>query len=208
MLIILARGDFKNKSATTADSGRTADPVGKVYSVLSGGYYVDPLRVVTHPSFSQVSGEGIYEYFANPDDTYNFALAPVRRIDTTIHKTLVGSVLVRQAEDLSDVVITEVWRGGDKLSTLATMYHTLYNFWMTPPDIGEYVTWEPKDMSNETYQIEIIDVQLGGQEANYRELGATIDDRTGAYLTQTLTFKFKLARVETLSMGTITLAGI
>jgi hypothetical protein len=203
--------DHDDPGSMVVDNGINFDSAGTIYMVYNetSMAYEDPLRVMTHPSFAEESGVGIYTYDSNPDETHNFHIVPARRVETIVQKTISSSILVRQPENDEDVIVTEIWTGGgNKLSILADQYRTFYNFWVTIPEVGEYIVWEPKDITTDTYQIEIVDVQLGGTETNYFERRATIGSREGAYVTQTLSVKFKIVRSETLPTGSITLAGL
>lgn len=206
----LARGDTRHRGTIAGDLGRHVDPAGKVYSILnSEGYLVDPQRVLTHPGFDQVEGQGIYTYPYNPDDTLNFVLAPARQLETTIQRTLAGSILVQQVQDDTDIVVTEIWRGGgDKLSTVAEMFRAFYEFSLRTPAIGEALTWEPRDLSEDSYQVQIVSVQLGSGDLQYREIREDLSTRDGAYLTETLTLKLKLVGGYKPPQSVVTLAGI
>jgi hypothetical protein len=204
-----AFGDPKNLTAMTADQGIVVDLAGTVYMETSEeGYPVDPLRRLTHPAFAAVEGEGIFTYLANPAQTLNFHGSPMRRMETSVLKTIGGTILVRHPEVEDDVIISEVWPGGgDTVSMPAEQFLTLYNFMNTLPAIGEYLTWEPREVSSDSYQVELVDLTIGGTEALYRELRDDFTTRDGAYVTETVTLKFKVAKAATMPSGVITLAG-
>jgi hypothetical protein len=164
----------------------------------------DLLRIITHPSFSQTEGVGIYTYPQNPHNTLNFHTAPLKRIDSVVHKTIGGSVIVKRAEENHDVVISEIWRGEDG-SMLAAQFLKFWDFLQTEPPIGEYLTWAPRDLTTEVYSIELLDI--GGPDFDFNELRVDTTTRTGAYLRDTVVLKFKIARTITLPTGVITLAG-
>lgn len=207
----LARTNTRYKANLTVDAGIHQEPVWMVFQILNEeGHYVDPPRIMTHPSFVQEEGQGIYTYPYNPDDTFNFALAPTRKVDSVVHKTISSSIVVQQPEVEEDVVITEVWRGGQgRASTLAEMFRTLYDYWITIPEPGEYCTWAPADLSVDTFDIILLDVSLGDtQDIKYRELRVAQSTRDGAYLTETLTVRFKIAKPIGSPQSVITLSGI
>lgn len=206
----LARGSWKSSAITMAGFGLHAIPTGVPTMILNDeGNYVDVMRRITHPSFAAIEGEGIYTYECNPDETSNFHTAPARKVDTTVLKTISGSVLIRQIEQDEDVVITETWTGGGgKLSLPVDMFKTFWNFYVTVPDPDSYVTWEPRDISTTSFQVEIVDVSLGGVDMRYFERRPLLNSNVGAYVTETLTVKYKIVRPEALPTGAITLAGI
>jgi hypothetical protein len=173
------------------------------------GFLVDQSRIMTHPTLGSVeyvddNGESI-----NPDITRRFILAPAKRIDTTVTKTIGSSVIVQQPEFDEDVVITEIWTAtGSKLSILAALFRSLHNFWVTLPPIGEFLTWEPRDISVESYGVNIIDVTLPTSDLQYREIPSTRGQQAGAYLAEQFTLKFKIVAEEIAPKGSVSLVGL
>lgn len=208
ILYVLARGSTKYPNQTPA--GFHQDAGSLVVPILNAeGHLVDPQRVLTHPSFAAVEGQGIFTYDFNPDITRNFAISPTTKVDTTVQKTLGSSIIVQQPQFLEDIVITEVWTGGGKkLSTLASMFRTFHTFWINVPDPGEYLVWEPKDLSVESYGVRMVNVQLGGVDIQYREIPTTYGQSDGAYLNEQLTVQFKIVAEEIAPLGTVTLEGL
>jgi hypothetical protein len=208
---VLVRGDTKHANNLIADNGRNIDPAELILPILNAqGNYVDPQRVLSHPSFSQVEGQGILTYTYNPDETFNFILAPARGVDTAIHRTITGSIIVQQPQFDEDVIIAEVWTGTlGKLSILAEMFRTFHTYWLTIPDPGEYLTWTPADLSNESYSVEIVNVQLGDPNViKYREVREFLDSRVDALLNETMTLSMKIVSQEVAPQGQVTLEGL
>lgn len=209
MLRLLARGNSKNKAWQTIDSGRHMDLAGRIYRIASGEYFVDPQRVLKHPAFAQVEGEGIYTYPFNPDETLNFIYAPARRVETQVVRTITSSVSIRFKESDEDIIVQEIWTGGGtKLSALASMYRTFYNFWLTDLPVGENLTWQPSDLSTETYGVEIVGLELGGVDIQYREWRERKSSTENSLLDKQLTLKLKIARDSLRPKATVTLSGV
>ena len=172
------------------------------------GILVDRMRRITHPSFAATDGEGIYTYLCNPAETLNFVLTPTQKVDTVLHKTLGGTVIVRQAEVEDDVIITETWTGGSgRLSMPAAMFQKLWDFYTTIPAIGQYVQWEPRDVNDVAYDVEIVDLTLGGPDVNYFEFRPNLNSSTDAYLGQNVTLRLKIVKTQAIPTGAITLVG-
>jgi hypothetical protein len=207
--VALARGDTKHVAVISGDAGRHVEAAGWTTPTLNAeGYLEDPLRILTHPGFEQEDGAGIYTYDFNPDFTLNFARGPIKKVDAAIQRTLSSSVLIQQPQLDEDVVITEVWTGGDKLSTLSDMYLTFLEFWNTIPALGETLTWEPRDLSEESFAVQIVNVQLGGlADHRFDEARAVLSTTEGAYQKETLTLVLKIVRESKPPKGVITLAG-
>lgn len=207
--VALARGDTSHRYTISGDLGRSVSPAGWVPVVLNEEEYLeDPLRILIHPSFPQEDGQGIYTYSSNPDITRNFALGPVRKVDATPVRTLSSNILVQQPQVDEDIVITEIWTGEDKLSTLASMARTFLEFWQKIPEIGENLIWQPRDLSEESFGVQIIRVDLGGSgDWEYQEVRENLSTREGAYLARTLTIQYKLIREVRPPKGVISLAG-
>ena len=151
----LARAYNNDPYITTADAGRAWHPFGTIVPYLNAeGNLVDPARVMTHPT------EGSYTYPFNPDLTRNFVHAPAGKIDSSVQRTISSNVLIQVPQVDEDIILTEVWFGGERrLSTLASMFRTFYKFWTTIPAVGETIGWEPLDITTDRYAVHIVDVQ-------------------------------------------------
>lgn len=168
----------------------------------------DALRVISHPSFPQVEGQGIYTYPVNPDITRNFIYHPVTKVDGVVQRTLSSNVFIMQPQLDEDVIITEIWLGDDrKISTFAEMARVFQQYWTTIPDPGEALGWEPRDVTSDRFKIQIVRVQLGGIDFEYKEVRAHITRNQDAMLNRQLTLQFKLAKVVKPPLPSITLSG-
>lgn len=160
-----------------------------------GDIYVDPLRVLSHPSFTQVQGQGVYTYPVNPDITRNFIYHPTAKVDGVIQRTLSSNVYVARAQVDEDIVITEIWLGGNRvLSTLSEMARLFHSYWTTIPATGDSVAWEPRDRTSDRFLVQILRVQLGGLDMEYKEVRDHVQQYQGSYLDRQLTLQFKLTR--------------
>ena len=197
--VTLAKGDTKHDH----------DPVA-LGVVNAKGFLVDPPRTLTHPTLGiltyedPVSGEHM-----NPDVTRNFVLAPAQKVDTTIQRTLGSSLVVQSLQFNEDVIISEIWTGSSsKLSILAELFRSFYSFWLEVPAVGEFLTWQPADLTVESYGVLMVNVALGGVDLEYREHREELATRDGAYLSQTLTVQFKIVEESIAPAGAATLVGL
>lgn len=160
-----------------------------------GDILVDPLRVMSHPGFTQREGQGIFTYPSNPDIMRNFIYHPAVKVDGVIQRTLSSNVFIQVPQLDEDIVITEIWLGGDRtLSTFSTMFRTLYAYWTTLPPLGESLGWEPRDVTSDRFLIQIVRVQLGGLDFEYKEVREHARRNQSTMLDRQLTLQFKLSR--------------
>ena len=208
----LGRAYHNNTQASGCDGGRCQLPMGVLVKHLhaTSRHIIDGLRLIYHPAFREVENEGFYQYAYNPDVTYNFIYHPTNRVDSSPQQTVTSNVVVRNERPWEDTTITEIWLGGgNQLSTLNEMFFVFYEYWNTSTGVGEHIGWCPFDLTSDRFLVDIISVQLGGVDYQYKEVRDHITrNRADTYLTQQLTVKFKLAAPTKLPMGTITLTGI
>lgn len=199
-----------------ATPGTTESDIGHALfhnSTIDGGRFVDPQRVLSHPSFRQREGEGIYTYPFNPDITKNFIFAPAKKVDGVVQKTISSNVLVQVPQVDEDTIITEIWLGGERqASTLTEMARVFHEYWTTPPDAGLTLGWEPLDIVTDRYNVAIVQVQIGGLDYDYKEVRQVIDDAGSGvgqgYLNRQLTLKLKLVKGTTPPRNSIVLEGL
>jgi hypothetical protein len=78
--------------------------------------------------------------------------------------TIASAQIVQWPGYLPDRPVKEVWRGSDNRSRMtAYMLRRLYEYFAYPPESG-YITWSPKDRTEQLYYIQIESVQVGGQD--------------------------------------------
>ena len=164
--------------------------------LYKGEILMDPARVMSHPGFPQREGEGIYTYPYPPDVTRNFIYHPATKVDGIVQRTISSNIFVGQPQLDEDVIITEVWLGGNRrLSTLSEMFRVFHQYWTTPLAPGETMGWEPRERTSDRFAVQLIRVQLGGIDYEYNEVREHAQRNEGSYLNQQLTIQFKLARV-------------
>jgi len=186
------------------------EDVGWLYlaPMSKGVILMDPARVMSHPSFPQREGEGIYTYPFRPDVTRNFVYHPARKLDGAVQRTIGSSILISQPQVDEDIIITESWLGGNReLSTLTEMFRLFWQYWTTIPASGKTLGWEPRDRTGDRFHIQMVQVQLGGVDFEYNEVRQFIDRNEGSYLDTQLTIKFKLAKISRPPRPMITMTG-
>ena len=104
-------------------------------------------------------------YESNPDRWENFDSVPMtNRPQVKAELTIASAQIVQWKGYYPDRSVKEVWRGSDTRSRMTThMLRRLYEFFAYPPEAG-YITWCPKDRTEQAYHIQIESVQVGGQD--------------------------------------------
>lgn len=106
-------------------------------------------------------------YQRNPDETSNVhndaIMVPISGTVLTQGSTRVQ----RFARTIEDVIVTERWFGGDNRASVETWFlDLLLEYVMNPPEIDPvsqtYVVWEPRDLNDFAYNVEIVDILSGG----------------------------------------------
>jgi hypothetical protein len=186
-----------NVNDPNTDTDTIVESTGWIYFAPTslGDIFVDPLRVISHPGFPKREGEGIFTYPTNPDITRNFIYHPAARVDGTMQRTLSSNVFIQVPQVDEDIVITEIWLGGEGvLSSFSSMFRTFHQYWTTLPTIGESLGWEPRDTTSDRYLIKITGVQLGGVDFEYKEVREHVKRNQSSMLERQLTLQFKLTR--------------
>ena len=104
-------------------------------------------------------------YESNPDRWENFDSAPMTaRPQVKTELTIASAQIVQWPGYMPDRSVREVWKGSDTTSRMTVyMLRRLYEYFIYPPDSG-YITWCPKDRTEQAYNIIIESVQAGGQD--------------------------------------------
>ncbi len=123
----------------------------------------------------------------NPTATLNFDKIPLTRPTTSVVKTIGSTRVVRFEEGEGDVVVTEVWAttGG---ASMPTSLFRLFKEYLdnappfTPAQV-DFIVWEPRDRTTRTYQVELLGIEVGGQDFNVRDLRTVAGDFDDALTT-------------------------
>lgn len=127
-------------------------------------------------------------YDKNPDQWTNFDTSPlVKRPRVGIQQTIQDNRMTGWQGFDRDAPITEVWKGSDNESPMTlAFFRELYAYYETPPSSG-YIQWSPKDRTNNSYNILIESLTVGGNEVRFDYIPA----RNG-YLTQDVVLQFRI----------------
>jgi hypothetical protein len=105
-------------------------------------------------------------YYKNPDRRFNFSTDVLKHPIVSVVRTASSSKLVRFESLDEDTIITEVWNGGQVLSLPLFSVHQLEEMVLNPPAFSataqEYIIWEPRNETTDTYYVEVIGLQVGG----------------------------------------------
>lgn len=123
------------------------------------------LRILTHPdgvNFPPIT------YYKNPTRTFNLdnAVLPAPRAEAI--ETLGSRPVVRHERQLDDIVVTEVWEGGEgSVASMPTfLFRQLYEYLINPPafdaDDQTFIVWAPRDRSTLSYNVQLYSLQVGG----------------------------------------------
>lgn len=102
----------------------------------------------------------------NPTRRLNFDKVPLPHPETSVVRTLGGTNVVRFEGLTEDVVVTEVWsnQAGASMPTflLRLFYEYLINAALIDPATDDPIVWEPRNQSDNTYQVELLSLSVGG----------------------------------------------
>jgi hypothetical protein len=104
-------------------------------------------------------------YYKNPDRRSNFSTDVLKHPITKLVRTASSSKLIRFEEVTEDVVVTETWTPSGGLSLPLFMVHQIYEYLDNAPAFSatnqEYIVWEPRNETDDTYHVEIVDFFVG-----------------------------------------------
>jgi hypothetical protein len=109
----------------------------------------------------------------NPDRTLNFDKNPLFHPITSTVRTIGATRVVRFEEVEEDVIVTELWEGGDARSPFPTsFFRLLYEYLINAPPFTtgqtDFIVWEPRDRTDRTYQVELLSLSIGGGQGETR----------------------------------------
>lgn len=158
-------------------------------------------RRLVHPYFDSIV------YPENPTKTVGFDYDALRTMKTVLTRTEGANALTRYPDNRDDVLISETWAGGD-LPVSVEFFRLLYQYLMTPLQVGDYIGWQPRDLSPYFYFIEIIDLKLGSGDQYHLEEVLSNQEGTAPYLlAEPMTLIFKLVQEAKAPSGVLTLLG-
>jgi len=143
----------------------TAVTAASTVTLLPSGVQGDrsALCRLVHPDTSNFPA---VVYYRNPDRRFNFSTDVLKHPITAVVRTASSSKLIRFETLDIDTVVTEVWQGGRTLSMPLFMFHQLEEMVENPPDFDpidqQYIIWEPRNETDDTYKVEVIGCQVGG----------------------------------------------
>lgn len=171
-LIILQQGTpaEAEDTVTLLGIGSAGDP-----SALRRLVYPSSVSMDLPPVVYSVAGLA-----CTPTRTLNLDNAVLTTARAEAVKTLGSTRVVRFDEGLEDTIVTEVWEGSANRAAMPTsLFRQLYEYWINPPPFSlsgqAYIRWEPRDRSTKVYEVELLDLSVGGEGgfdvADLRELG-------------------------------------
>lgn len=111
-------------------------------------------------------------YFSNPDRTFNMDNDALPSPRVKAFRGLEDTTLVRFEDELSDVIITEIWTAaqGQRVSMPTFFFRLLYEYFVNEPEFDpvdqEYIQWYPRDRNDLVFNIEIMRLTVGGGAQN------------------------------------------
>jgi hypothetical protein len=104
-------------------------------------------------------------YESNPNKWENFDSSPMTDRPQVKAEMTIGSVqVVHWKGYVPDKPIKEYWMGSENKSSVSAYFmRRLYEFFVDPPD-NDYITWWPKDRTEQGYKIKLEGVSIGGQD--------------------------------------------
>lgn len=107
-------------------------------------------------------------YSKNPDLYTNFDTSPlVKRPRVSVLPTLEDNRITGWQGFTRDTPITETWNGSDTEAPMPiAFFRQLYTYFENPP-IGSFITWHPKDRTNDSYNIVIESLTVNGAQITF-----------------------------------------
>lgn len=109
-------------------------------------------------------------YARNPDRTINLDNAVLPAPLSVAQLTLDSTRVTRFERRVEDVICTEIWEASPaRAAMIAQQARLLYEYMANPPAFNPvtpvYIQWEPRDRTDRVYQVEILDLTIGGRDA-------------------------------------------
>ena len=123
----------------------------------------------------------------NPTATLNFDKIPLTKPTINVVKTIGSTRVVRFDEAEEDVVVTEIWSPTGGASMPTSLFRLFKEYLDNAPPFTpaqtDFIVWEPREKTDRTYQVELLGIEVGGQDFNVRDLRTVAGDFDDALTT-------------------------
>ncbi len=147
-------------------------------------------RLMTHPNnfVSSVAlapityTVGVYCF--NPNRTLNLDNEILNHPITSAPLTIGGRKVVRFETSQTDVIVTEIWEGNNQKASMPTaLFRQFKEYIDNPPVVNvsapEFIIWEPRNRNERAYEIELLDLSVGGGGAGGNDTRFDVLDLRG-----------------------------
>lgn len=114
-------------------------------------------RRLVHPYLDDIV------YPENPNRTLGFDVDAIRKTRAVVTRTEGASAVAHYPEFRDDVVIREIWDAGEA-SVSVEFWRQLRQYREEILPAGDYIGWQPRDLSPYFYFVELLDVKVGDGE--------------------------------------------
>jgi hypothetical protein len=149
----------------------------------------DACRLMTHPNNFVAAALApitytVGPYCFNPTRVLNLDNAVLNHPITSAPLTIGGRKVVRFETSQSDVIITEIWEGSNEKASMPTaLFRQFKEYLDNPPPLDvsapEFIIWEPRDRNQLSYEIELLDLSVGGGAAGGNDTRFDVVDLRG-----------------------------
>ena len=121
-------------------------------------------RILTHPdgdNFAPIN------YYKNPTRTFNLDNEVIPAPISSAPRTLESRQVIMMERGIADVVVTEVWEGGEgrRAAMPTSLFRQLYLYLRNQPAFSAlaqtYITWAPRDRSEDVYNVQFYQLRVG-----------------------------------------------
>lgn len=119
------------------------------------------MRILTHPDGANFAP---IIYFSNPDESVNIDNDVLTHPIVTTVQTLSSRVTTRFEQGIDDILVGELWFGGGRRASMPTSFlRKLLEYMFNAPTAGTFVTWQPRDLNDFTYNVTLVSLLVGGR---------------------------------------------
>lgn len=125
---------------------------------------------VTTPQIAPI----VYSMFGicgNPTRTLNLDNDVLRHPYAAATLTLGSTRVTRFEQNEGDVIVTEIWEGGQSRASVTTaLFRQFYDYLTNSALLGptDFITWEPRDRNDFVYQVELLSLSVGAGDGESR----------------------------------------